>query len=68
MWRGLLVFVWMIAFVCDVVCLCVVFGNLNVCRFVLSLIYGVGCSVVYVYLCVFVCECFCRLNVCLSCS
>ena len=34
---------------------CVVFGKLNVCCFVLSVIYGVGCSVVYVYVCVFVC-------------
>ena len=42
--------------VCDVVCLCV--GKQNVRCFVLSMIYGVRCRVVCVYLCVVVCECF----------
>ena len=51
MWRGLLLFVWVLAFVCDVVCLCVVNGKLDVCCFVLSVICGVRCSVV--------CDCVC---------
>ena len=38
--------------VCDVVRLCVVFGKLNVCCFVLYVIYVVRCSVVCDGLCV----------------
>ena len=49
--------------VCVYLCVfvCVVFGKLNVCCFVLSVIYGVRCRVVCVYVCVLVCECFCCL-------
>ena len=40
------------ACVCDVVCVRVVFCTLNVCCFVMSMIYGVRCCVVCVYSCV----------------
>ena len=34
------------------VCVCVVFGKVNVCCFVLYVVYGVRCCLVGVYVCV----------------
>ena len=46
------VMVWMLAFVCDVVRVRVVFCKLSVCCVVMFIIYGVRCCVFCVYVCV----------------
>ena len=60
MWRALLVFVWMLALVCVMLFVRVEFGKLYVCCFVMSVIYGVRCCELCLFVCV-VCERVCYL-------